>query len=155
MEEEELTLVDLDQKEEKKVEEEGVEEEVVVAWERVGERTLDDPSGPVFFVADEGWPCVNLFTADTEASNPFEEETEISENCDGLREIALEAFACACAGVEVVIDTSCVDSAFALVSPCANASTSSLTLPRPLLPVAWLVTLACLSLLPCFAMPLV
>lgn len=49
---------------------------------------------------------MDLFTADTEASNPFEEETEISESCDGLREIALEAFVFACAGVEVVIDLS-------------------------------------------------
>lgn len=92
-------MVDLDQKEEKNVEE-GVEEDVFVACDNVGESIF------VAFVAGILSAFEGLFNGGTEESNPFEEEIEISESCDALRETALEVLECACAGVEVVIDIS-------------------------------------------------
>lgn len=84
--EEELTLVDLDQKDEKKVEE-GVEE-AAVACESVGESNVDETS-----------PADFVFTAESEGCIPVEGGREISESFDALRETALRD--CACAGVEV------------------------------------------------------
>lgn len=138
-EELELALVDLDQKEEKKVEDDGVEEEVV-AEESVGDSKFDSVSARVVAVAlCPGEDAGLAFTAGEACNSPFEEEIETSEMMrDGFRDIIFVG----CAGVEDVGSLSSISSVLAF----ASASTSSsLTLPRSLLPVAWLVALARLA----------